>query len=49
MPGEVDLYTELFAGGSASGTMCMVLPDDGGTFELFATADYTEFIWFATT
>jgi hypothetical protein len=49
VPGEIDLYTELFAGGSASGTMCLVLPDDGNAFALFVTADYNGFTWFATT
>ena len=48
VPAEVDMYTELFASGTASGTMCLVLPDDGGTFALFATADYTSYVWFAT-
>ena len=45
---EIDLYTELFAGGSASGTMCLVVPDDGATFALFATSDFNGFTWFAT-
>lgn len=48
VPGEIDLYTDLFAGGSASGTLCLVVPDDGAAITLFATADYNGFIWFAT-
>lgn len=48
VPGELDRFTDLFAGGSASGTMCVVVPDDGGTVALFATADFNGFIWFAT-
>ncbi len=48
VPGEIDLYTDLFAGGSASGTMCLVVPDDGAAFALFATSDFNGFIWFAT-
>ena len=48
VPGEIDLYTDLFAGGSASGTMCLVVPDDGAAIALFATADYNGFTWFAT-
>ena len=48
VPGELDRFTDLFAGGSASGTMCVVLPDDGGAVALFATADFNGFIWFAT-
>ena len=48
VPGEIDLYTDLFAGGSASGTRCLVVPDDGSTLALFATADFNGFIWFAT-
>ena len=47
-PNELDLYTDLFAGGSASGTMCFVVPDDGAAISLFATADFNGFIWFAT-
>lgn len=48
VPGELDRFTDLFAGGSASGTMCLVVPDDGGAVALFATADFNGFIWFAT-
>lgn len=48
VPGEIDLYTELFAGGSASGTMCLLVSDEVGTIALFATADFNGFIWFAT-
>ena len=48
VPGELDQFTDLFAGGSASGTMCLVVPDDGGAIALFATADFDGFIWFAT-
>ena len=47
-PNELDLYTDLFAGGSASGTMCFVVPDDGAAISLFATADFNGFTWFAT-
>ncbi len=48
VPGEIDLYTDLFAGGSASGTMCVVVPDDGAVLALFATSDFNGFTWFAT-
>ena len=48
VPNEFDLYTDLFAGGSAIGTMCFVVPDDGAAIALFATSDYNSFIWFAT-
>ena len=48
VPGEVDTFTELFAGGSASGTMCLVMPDDVTAFTLFATADFNRFTWLAT-
>ena len=48
VPAEVDTFTELFAGGSASGTMCLVMPDDGAAFTLFATADFNGFVWLAT-
>ncbi len=48
VPGEVDLYTDLFAGGSASGILCLVVPDDGSAIALFATSDYNGFTWFAT-
>lgn len=48
VPGEIDLYTELFAGGTASGTMCLLVPDDAIRTSLFATADFNGYIWFAT-
>ncbi len=48
VPGELDSFTDLFAGGTASGTMCIVVPDDGAAITLFATADFNGFIWFAT-
>lgn len=48
VPGEIDLYTDLFAGGSASGTMCLLVPENAGDVALFATADFNGFIWFAT-
>lgn len=48
VPGEIELFTDLFAGGSASGTKCLVVRDDGSATALFATADFNGFIWFAT-
>ncbi len=47
VPGAIDLYTDLFAGGSASGTLCLVVPNDGSAIALFATWDFNGFIWFA--
>lgn len=48
VPGEIDLYTELFAGGTASGTYCMIVADGASGVGLFATADFSGFTWFAT-
>ncbi|MEQ1874699.1 MAG: hypothetical protein ABL953_13360 [Ilumatobacteraceae bacterium] len=48
VPGEIDLYTELFAGGSASGTLCVLVPENAGSIALFATADFNGYLWFAT-
>lgn len=47
-PNEVDLFTDLFAGGSASGTLCLVVPDNSGDIALFATSDFSGYTWFAT-
>ena len=48
VPNELDLFTELFAGGTASGTICFVVPNDVDQIALFSTSDFTGFIWFAT-
>ena len=48
VPNELDLYTDLFAGGTATGTMCFVVPDGVTGLTLFATSDFNGFTWFAT-
>jgi len=45
---EIDMFTDLFAGGSVSGTVCLVVPEDAGAIALYATSDFNGFIWFAT-
>lgn len=47
VPGELDLYTDLFAGGSASGTVCLLVPETSDSLLLYATPDSSEFVWFA--
>lgn len=47
VPGELDLYTDLFAGGTASGTVCLLVPENSDELLLYATPDSSEFVWFA--
>ena len=50
VPGEIDLFVDIFAGGSTAGTICFVVPADAGQLVLYATVDYTKPpVMFATT
>ena len=40
IPGEFDLSSDVFAGGSVSGTVCFVAPAENPAFVLYATADF---------
>jgi len=41
IPGEVDIYSDVFAGGSVAGTICFVVPSASPNIVLYASADYT--------
>jgi len=49
-PGEVDTFADVFAGGSAAGVLCFVVPaEDVGTLVLYASALFDdEYSFFAT-
>ena len=40
IPGEVDTFTDVFAGGSVSGTLCFVVPSASPGFVVYASADF---------
>lgn len=40
VPGEVDNYSDVFAGGSVAGTICFVVPSARPNIVLYASADY---------
>ncbi len=39
-PGEVDRYSDVFAGGSVAGTICFVVPSAGPNIVVYAEAEY---------
>ncbi len=41
VPGEVDNYSDVFAGGSVAGTICFVVPSASPNIVLYASADYS--------
>ena len=36
----IDSFVDVFAGGSVAGTMCFVVPSDGGTLTLYSRAGF---------
>ncbi|MBI4935487.1 MAG: hypothetical protein HY828_16525 [Actinobacteria bacterium] len=50
IPGEVDLFSDVFAGGSVTGTICFVVPEGGFDMVLYTTTFVDDFVhhYFAT-
>ena len=50
IPGQVDLFSDVFAGGSVSGTICFVVPEGGFDMVLYTTTFTDDFVhqYFAT-